>query len=793
MEGYRFPSEPLANSESCVVGPQYRFTMLNDQVMRYEWSADGVFEDRASTFAINRKFPKPKFRVEEQKDQLDIITPTFQLTYDKQKFSPNGFLVAFAGNQTERGDGWRFGTDGEENLGGTARTLDGVDGRCDMGTGIISRAGYAVLDDSGSMLFDGHGFVTTRLPGERIDGYLFCYGLDYKGAMRSFFAISGTQPSVPRWCLGNWWSRYYAYEQEEYLTLMEKFKSKDIPLSVAVIDMDWHEVKGDKVPHAGWTGYTWNKDLFPDPLAFAKDLHDRRLKITLNIHPHAGIHSHEEPYEELAKALGHDTTHEVPILFDPTSQKFMYAYFHVLHRKLEEDGCDFWWIDWQQGSYTRIPGIDPLWLLNHFHYLDQKQGIAGSQALIFSRYAGPGSHRYPVGFSGDTFATWESLEFQPEFTVTASNIGYGWWSHDIGGHIFGSRDDECAVRWVQFGVFSPIMRLHSSNSKWQSKEPWLYRSESELAMRDFMQFRHRMVPYIYSNTFSETLPLLQPLYWNWASHDSAYRFPNQYYFGSALVAAPVVSRRDGRTNLAKTRVWVPPGRHVDVLTGYVYDGDQEVDMYRTLQQLPLLAAEGSIIPLDRDSVPANGCPNPSAFEVLVVVGQDGQFTIHENNRDDIEQGAKETSREIPIEYKQSAGRLTVPGAGREWTFRFLSTAIDFSAISVQIDGKASTEAECFIDNATHIPRTVIKVPLVAEQSLIKIELGSNPQLTISDHLPGLSNFLLDYQIEPVVKDQIWRVLSTTQPKTVKIARLLSLNVDPELLGPCAELLLSDSR
>ena len=87
---------------------------------------------------------------------------------------------------------------------------------------------------------------------------------------------------------------------------------------------------------------------------------------------------------------------------------------------------------------------------------------------------GPGSHRYPVGFSGDTHITWDSLAFQPYFTATASNIGYGWWSHDIGGHWYGSRDDDLTVRWVQLGVFSPIMRLHSTLHPFIRKEPWTF-------------------------------------------------------------------------------------------------------------------------------------------------------------------------------------------------------------------------------------------------------------------------------------------------------------------------------
>ena len=135
-------------------------------------------------------------------------------------------------------------------------------------------------------------------------------------------------------------------------------------------------------------------------------------------------------------------------------------------------GVDFWWIDWQQQSYTKTEGLDPLWMLNHFHYLDS--GREGKTPLTFSRYAGIGSRRYPIGFSGDTYITWDSLDFQPYFTSTASNVGYDWWSHDIGGHMHGYRDSELQLRWIQYGVFSPINRLHCSDNIFCGKEPWNY-------------------------------------------------------------------------------------------------------------------------------------------------------------------------------------------------------------------------------------------------------------------------------------------------------------------------------
>ena len=336
MNEYSFPCNPTANPTAVISGPTYRFTLLSDIALRYEWAEDGVFEDRASTFAINRNFPPPNFSAHDTDEHLDIRSRNFHITYNKKRFSPSGFVIAFGSKVTLWGSDWHYGETAKDNLGGTARTLDDIDGRCDMGSGILSRSGFTTLDDSESMLFDGKGSVSPRRPGDRIDGYMFCYGHDYKAAMTAFYDISGRQPALPRWALGNWWSRYHPYTAQEYLSLMDKFADYQVPLSVAVIDMDWHQVKGDHIPHAGWTGYTWNRDLIPRPRAFTKALHDRGLRITLNDHPHAGIHYHEDLYEDMAEAIGHDTSTKAPVLFNPTCPKFMNASLNVLHRKLEK-------------------------------------------------------------------------------------------------------------------------------------------------------------------------------------------------------------------------------------------------------------------------------------------------------------------------------------------------------------------------------------------------------------------------------------------------------------------------
>lgn len=177
------------------------------------------------------------------------------------------------------------------------------------------------------------------------DLYFFGYGHDYKQALNDFYRLCGKTPMLPRYALGNWWSRYYKYSEESYMELMDKFDEKNIPFTVAVIDMDWHQVDVDPKYGSGWTGYTWNKKLFPDPKRFLGKLHDRGMHTTLNVHPADGVQGCEEMYVDMAKEMGVDYENEDPVVCDPASPKFMDAYFKYLHHPRELKG-------WISGGLT---------------------------------------------------------------------------------------------------------------------------------------------------------------------------------------------------------------------------------------------------------------------------------------------------------------------------------------------------------------------------------------------------------------------------------------------------------
>lgn len=650
----RLTEKSASDGRNCFTKGNCRFSIISSKLIRVEKSG-GDFCNEPTQTVICRNFGCPSYVYSTHGSIVEIKTNDIDFFYDTNR---NRFV------RVVLSDG-RTATDCKTgNLGGTCRTLDNTSGefkldsktgRINISDGIISTNGIAVLDDSASLILCPDGEIRPRAETET-DKYFFAYGWDYRAALEDFFKLTGHPVLIPRYALGNWWSRYKAYTQEEYETLIDRFAEEKIPLTVATIDMDWHETDvinkfgkdaKDKYlklsPYElvylflmpGWTGYTWNKDLFPQPQEFLKGLQDRGLKVTMNLHPHSGCRFFEDEYNEFADFMGVDKKNREQILFDITDPKFREGYFKYLHHPHENDGVDFWWIDWQQSHHTATPGLDPLWALNHYHTIDNARD--GKRPLILSRFAGAGSHRYPLGFSGDTFQTWESLNTQPEFTARASNIGYTWWSHDIGGHCFGKRDDELYLRWVQFGVFSPVNRLHSTANEFMGKEPWKFGSSVRIYATDMLRFRHRLIPYLYTMnrlTATKGLALCEPMYYGNPKDERAYGCPNEYRFGTELICAPITERTNPKTGLSSTMVFLPKGRYADIFTGRVYTGNKVVTMYRDLSSIPVLAKEGAIIPLD-DNDRKNYCGNPEKLDVWVYRGN-GNFKLYEDDGESFE-------------------------------------------------------------------------------------------------------------------------------------------------------------
>ena len=791
-ELYRIKTEGHAEDAAIIQGEKYRFTVLTEEMIRLEYCEDGKFEDRATQCVIDRKFKVPEYQVIENEESLEIITDKIHLVYNKQKFTDYGLSVQVRGNISVYHSIWHFGEEATD-LRGTARTLDEADGAIELEHGIISRFGYGILDDSRSLVITEDGWVEPRKE-DCIDIYFLGYGHEYEHCLKDYYHLTGKTPLLPRYALGNWWSRFYRYNDQEYKALMTRFEKEEIPFSVSVIDMDWHLVDIDPKYGSGWTGYTWNKELCPDPKEFMTWLHDHGLKVTLNVHPAGGVQAHEEKYKEMAEAMGRDWEKEEPVNFDVTDQKFLKAYFEYLHHPNEEEGVDFWWLDWQQGGLSKIPGLDPLWMLNHYHYLDS--GRRGKRRLTFSRYAGMGSHRYPVGFSGDTIISWESLAFQPYFTANASNVGYGWWSHDIGGHMKGYRDEELSTRWIQFGVFSPIMRLHSSNSAFTGKEPWNYNAVSENIMKRYLKLRHEMIPYLYTMNYHAShdgQPLIRPMYYLEPEQPEAYEVPNEYYFGTELVVCPITEPTDKAAGTACVKAWIPEGKWYDIFSGLKYDGGRMLELYRSLEDIPVLAKEGAIIPLTDLTEYTNSVENPKELAVKIVPGKKNAFILMEDTGDtceDKEENWAQTKLEWINENEfiihPANGNLDVIPKCRTWKMEFYGIA-DVDNLEVTVGGKA-IETERIYDEKRHICQVNIPETEVTEQITISFSKG---YLLMENNKPA-EIFALLYQakIEYEVKEKIYAYMKEGKTSSEVLGIIQAMHLPDSVYGMLSEVLLA---
>ena len=754
----------MSKDEAVIRGESYRITVLTPSLLRLEYSETGDFEDRATQAVINRDFPVSRFSVAQSSDGIVLETERLVLTYDQKAFSENGLKIEV---KEIEGAVWHYGQE-LCDLKGTYRTLDRCDAdefitkekervRIELGTGIMSREGFSVIDDSKSMALTEDGWVAPGRNG--VDLYFFGYGHRYLEALSDFYQLCGKTPLLPRYALGNWWSRYYRYTEESYMELMNRFEAEKLPFSVAVIDMDWHLVDDvDPKYGKGWTGYTWNKRFFPDPERFMRWLHDRNMKVTLNVHPADGVRAYEDIYPKMAKAMGIEPESGAPVEFDCSSPEFMKVYFDVLCHDLEREGVDFWWIDWQQGTTSKMEGLDPLWILNHFHFLDS--AWKGTRPLTFSRYAEVGSHRYPVGFSGDTTITWKSLEYQPYFTNTASNIGYGWWSHDIGGHMWGERDDELAARWVQYGALSPINRLHSSNDPFAGKEPWRYGAEAREVMNKFIRLRHAMIPYLYTmNRYASRngLPLIQPMYYAEPEREEAYSVPNEYYFGTELIVSPVTQKASDVSRAAKAAMWLPEGAWCDMFTGTVYQGGRMLDMWRTLENVPVLMKAGAIVPMTNMDEYSNTVENPKALDVLVFPAGDGRFTLWEDacdtaeDRDENWASTELTYADGSFTVGGARGNLSVIPDARSWSVTFCS--VENSSVTVAVDGKEVAVDTRYDDS---LNRLTVKIPEAAVTSDIVISVDV---VAIRDNKQKRCYEILERsQMNYGVKNKLWKAI-----------------------------------
>lgn len=647
MAATQTSANPVADPKAIIESGDMRFTVLTPQMIRIEWRSDSgqKFVDDATFAVINRRLPVPAYKTEKKDGFLYITTDKLKLQYRMGSF-PGTFNPASSANLkiTFDMDGrtvtWYPWKKDALNLKGTCRTLDSSNGdnkRSEMGKGLVSRSGWAVIDetethdvDTKSLLLkpnDDAGFdwVAERPDKKGMDWYFLGYGHNYKQALYDFTKISGKIPMPPLYAFGYWYSKYQDYSPEEFYGLVNDMEKNDVPIDVMVVDMNWHGYN--------WTGWSWNKDKFPNPKEFLDSLHKKDLKVTLNLHPADGVSSYEDNYAQFAADLNLPaSTPNVP--WNLENEKFYKSLFKNILRPNEQIGVDFWWIDWQQSLFSKnVEGLGNTFWCNYVFFNDMAKQYPEKRALIFHRWGGLGNHRYQLGFSGDSHSNFPTLAFQPYFTATAANVGYGYWGHDLGGHYQdGPNNPELYLRWIQFGVFSPILRTHSSNSDQIERRIWMYPNFP--LMKEAFDLRYSLVPYIYTqarHAYDTGLSICRPLYYDNPEADEAYTYEGEYMFGNDILVNPITKASTANDGTVVQKTWLPKGLWYDVCRRQLLDGNGfHTDTYDQ-NEIPYFYKAGAVIP----NYPKirNLKHRPQNLIIKFVPGDDGETRLYEDAND----------------------------------------------------------------------------------------------------------------------------------------------------------------
>jgi hypothetical protein len=347
----------------------------------------------------------------------------------------------------------------------------------------------------------------------------------YQAMRRDFLKLTGPTPLPPLFIFGFTDSRYHPYTEQEALDSIDTYRKKQIPLDMFVVDTDWR-VNGSH-------GYTPEPKYFPDMPRFLTEAHQRNVRIMFNDHP--------EPQTDSA--------------LDPKELQYRWKGLSTLM----DEGVNVWWYDrnWGVSLKSPLPNLrHEAWGQREYHdmtagsFPDRRPLIMSNVDGIdggFRHYAPhPASHTFPIWWTGDTPAQWDSLQRAVANGVDEGIIGFlPYVNDDLGGH-YNTPDAELYTRYLQYGCLCPITRVHCTRG--QDRHPWAFGPDAEKIVTDFIRLRYRLLPTIYSaahQNYVDGTPLLRRLDWYWPKFKEA-GLSDEYLLGEDLLIAPITDSIAGQ-------------------------------------------------------------------------------------------------------------------------------------------------------------------------------------------------------------------------------------------------------
>jgi alpha-glucosidase (family GH31 glycosyl hydrolase) len=610
-----------SNPKSVLTGNKYRISVLSEGLIRLEYSKLGHFNDLPTEKVFFRSFTVPEFFVREDEMFLELSTKKFKLTYVKNKpfkgskFNPIANLKVEILNTDKI---WHYKHPEVRNFNTIGSSfIDSTNHK-----GLYSQDGLVSIDDSLSRRFEESSTLLEPL-NDYIDLYLFVYNDDFNSCLKDYYQLTGNPAFIPRYALGNWWNKNVDYKDAGIKKLVDDFNFYDIPMSILLLNNDWHksEIIKDKKTTSG---FSWNNDSYKNPQEMIKYLNTSGIRLGININPEEGLYPYENFYEKAITYLKVNNGDKIP--FNVLEPKVLDVYLKLFVHPLETQGVDFFWLDTLKTKQHED------FLLSHYHYNDMKRNYK-RRPMLLTKNTNITPHRYPIIYSGKTEVNWNTLKNVPKYNSLAAHNGVSFVSHDIGGFYKGIEDNELYIRFVQLGVFSPILKFGADTGKYYKREPWRWNIKTYTIVQDYLKMRHRLIPYLYTESYEyykNGKQLIEPIYFRYKELYDDENYKNQYFFGSSLYISPIINKKEHIMNRVIHKFFIPEGTWYDFVTGKKFPGGKNYVSFFKDQDYPVFAKSGAIIPFG-ENANLNDTTPPTSMEFHIFPGKNNTYKLYEDD------------------------------------------------------------------------------------------------------------------------------------------------------------------
>ncbi len=530
--------------------------------------------------------------------------------------------------------------------------------------------------------------------------YYFFPGPSPADVLRKYTELVGTMPLPPRWSLGYQQCRWSYPSEKRVREIADGFRTRKIPCDVIYLDIDYMD---------GYRIFTWNTSSFPNPKGLISDLKGMGFRTAVIVDPGIKIDEKYHAYQSglkqdvfLKKPDGTVYNSKVwpgecafPDFTDPAARTWWGNSFE----SLVADGVRGWWNDMNEPSVFDVPsktidlnvihqdnGLQTTHAKNHNVYGMQmtratydgvRRLLPNERPFVLTRASYAGGQRYSAAWTGDNVSSWEHLRMGVSMCLNLSISGQPFVGSDIGGFI-GYPSGELFARWLQLGVFTPLMRAHSVINE-NNKEPWEYGDEFTNANRETINLRYTLLPLIYNLMYeaSQTgIPAMRPMLFEYPEEQAFTWTDNQFMFGSDLVVAPVVSE-----GVTSRTVQLPQGVWFDFWSNQRYSGGKEITVEAPLNRIPVFVKEGAIIPTQPVVQHTDERPdNPVTFSCYPTSLQSTRMYYEDDGISFEYEGGKYSKRSI--NQWRSSKATTVTLSKKEGTFATTRTLIFVQVIGI---------------------------------------------------------------------------------------------------------------